>query len=148
VHACEHDAKGVSIPAMHACAVVPDASGLVEIKGAQFVLGGEPFVPHGVNAYPLLQHAGEGRWEAVRDVFAQARALGRPFVRTNAFLDGGDHPARIRERDATIREQGLVALDGVLAEAAAARVRLLLVLTNNWEDYGGAAAVVRAVAPP
>ena len=49
---------------------------------------------------------------------------------------GGDNPARIRDADGTIREEGLAALDLVVAEAAGAGVRLLLLLTNNWGDYG------------
>lgn len=137
----------MSFPKYHPCAAAQLDAGLIEVQGAQFVLGGKPIVPHGVNSYPLLQHAGEARWDAVRDVFAQARALGRPIVRTNAFMDGGDNPARLRDADGTLREEGLVALDGLLAEAQHARVRLLLVLENNWDDYGGAPAVVRAVAP-
>jgi mannan endo-1,4-beta-mannosidase len=145
--ACQQDGEAVSIPKFQPCAAVQLDGGLIEVQGAQFVLGGKAIVPHGINSYPLLQHAGEERWDAVRDVFAQARALGRPLVRTNAFMDGGENPARLRDADGSLREEGLVALDGLLAEAANARVRLLLVLENNWDDYGGAPAVVRAVAP-
>jgi endo-1,4-beta-mannosidase len=145
--ACQQDIDAVSIPNFEPCTTAHLGDGLVEVQGAHFVLGGKAIVPHGVNSYPLLQHAGDGRWDEVRDVFAQARALGRPVLRTNAFMDGGDNPARLRDDDGTLREEGLVALDGLLAEATKARVRLLLVLANNWDDYGGAPAVVRAIAP-
>jgi mannan endo-1,4-beta-mannosidase len=120
---------------------------LVQVVGSGFALSGRRVVPQGVNSYPLLQLAGQGRWDAVRDILRQAKQLGRPVVRTNAFMDGGDNPARLREADLSIREAGLCVLDGVLAEAAEARVRLLLVLTNNWADFGGAPSVVRALAP-
>jgi endo-1,4-beta-mannosidase len=52
-------------------------------------------------------------------------------------MDGGDNPARIRDADGAIREEGLAALDAVVAEAGDADVRLLLLLTNNWQDFGG-----------
>ena len=113
----------------------------------RFTLDREPFVPRGIGSYPLLEHAGNGRLDAVGDILAQAVALGRPVVRTNAFLDGTRNPARIREADGTIREEGLVGLDDLLAAAASFGVRLVLVLTDNWGHYGGAPAVVEMVAP-
>ena len=116
-------------------------------KAGQLLLDGEPFVPHGVNSYPLLQHVGDGRLAAVEDILAQAVALGRPLIRTPAFLDGGAHPARIRGEGGTLREQGLVALDRVLFAAAEQGVRLILILTNNWADFGGAPAVLELLAP-
>ncbi|HUT76078.1 MAG TPA: cellulase family glycosylhydrolase, partial [Polyangia bacterium] len=139
---------GPWIPSFEACeAPVLAPDDLVEFEAGIFTAGGEEFLPHGINSYPLLQHVGNGELEAVRDILGQAGSLGRRFLRTNAFMDGGDNPARIRDDDGTIREEGLAALDLVVAEAAGADVRLLLLLTNNWEDFGGAQAVVNAAAP-
>ena len=108
----------------------------------------EPYgAPRGVGSYPLLEHAGSGRMTEVNDIFDQAVALGRPLVRTHAFFDGGASPARIRDADGTLREEGLVGLDRVLAAAREHEVRLVLVLTNHWPDYGGARAVLAQVAP-
>ena len=121
--------------------------GLIAVRGTRFVLDEREIVPHGVNCYPLLQHAGEERWAAVDDIFAQAVALGRPFVRTNAFMDGGRNPARLRDEDGSLREAGMRVLDALIARAARSGVRLLLVLTNNWGDSGGAPKVVAIVAP-
>jgi mannan endo-1,4-beta-mannosidase len=73
-----------------------------------------------VNSYPLLQHVGEERWDAVDDIFAQALALG---------------------------QAGMRALDALIARAERAGIRLLLVLTNNWADSGGAPKVIATVAP-
>ena len=103
--------------------------------------------PQGINSYPLLELAGHGDLFAVRSVFQRARALQRAVIRTNAFFDGGTSPARIRNDDGSINESGLVALDHVLALAAEEHVQLLLVLANHWNDYGGAAAVVRMAVP-
>jgi mannan endo-1,4-beta-mannosidase len=123
-----------------------EPAAMLEVRSGEFFAGDQALLPHAVNSYPLLQHMGDGRLDAVRDVFAQALALGRPIVRTNAFLDNGQNPARLRGDDGALLEGGLRALDDLLTEASAAGVRLILVLTNNWEDYGGAAAVVEAVA--
>lgn len=121
---------------------------LVHINDAgQFEVDGQPFVPRGINSYPLLQHVGDGRLEAVHDILAQAVQLGRPVVRTPAFMDTGDNPARIRDLDGSLREEGLLALDRILHTAAQHDVRLILMLTNNWADFGGAPAVLDAVAP-
>src|SRR5262249_28380040 len=44
-------------------AVVRNGMRLIEIERDRFVLGGVPIVPHGINSYPLLQLAGEARWD-------------------------------------------------------------------------------------
>jgi len=131
------------------CAVpLPASAGIVQVDGAgQFSLSGRAFVPRGVNSYPLLQHLGNGRIDLVQDIFAQAAALERPLVRTLAFLDSGESPARLRDDLGNLRAQGLEALDRLLFEADAQGVRLILTLTNNWEDFGGAPAVLKMVAP-
>jgi mannan endo-1,4-beta-mannosidase len=116
-------------------------------EALQFESEGETFVPQGVNSYPLLQHVGSARLDAVEDILAQAMALGRPLLRIPAYMDKGTNPARIRASDGTLREEGLVALDRVLAAAAEHGVRLILVLTNNWEDFGGAPELVKLIAP-
>lgn len=121
---------------------------VVTVDGdGHFVHEGETFIPQGVGSYPLLEHAGNDRMDHVRDIFRQARELGRPLVRTNAFFDGGQSPARLRNDDGTLNEDGLVGLDRLLAAAEEEDVSLILALTNNWTDYGGAEAVLRAIAP-
>ncbi len=116
--------------------------------GGQFVdPAGEPFVPRGVNSYPLLDHAGRGEIDDVHAIYERAIAVGRPFIRTPAFLDGGTHPGRIRDADLSLREEGLAALDLVVALAREHGVRLLLYLTNHWGNYGGGHAVIEAIDP-
>ncbi len=120
---------------------------MIQVEGAQFVVDGEVVLPQGINSYPLLQQAGWDQWDKIRDIIDQALDLNRYVIRTNAFMDGGENPARIRDNDGSIREEGLIALDRLLEFSQSRGVRLLLVLTNNWEDYGGAKAVIDAVAP-
>ncbi|MCP4679509.1 MAG: cellulase family glycosylhydrolase [Deltaproteobacteria bacterium] len=137
------------IPPFESClipALLPNEN--VEVKEGLFFAGDLEIVPHGIDSYPLLQHMGNGDLSSIRDILNQAKSLGRPIVRTNAFMDGGENSARLRDEDGTIREEGLVALDRIIAESKDAQVRLLLVLTNNWEDFGGAQAVVDAISFP
>ena len=144
---CElEDVGGDDEPVRCEMPEIPAEAGVV-VENGKFLIDGTPFLPQGLNSYPLLQHIGEGNTDKVLDIFDQAQRMGRPFVRTNAFMDGGENPARIRDWDGTIREQGLEALDVLLDLAGKQGIRLLLVLTNNWRDYGGAQAVVDAVAP-
>ena len=130
-----------------ACEVPSPPRGLVEVEAGRFVVAGETFVPRGIGSYPLLEHAAAGRLDLVDDILQQAAELSRPVLRTNAFFDGGGSSARLRNDDGTLHPPGLVGLDRLVARAAEAGTRLILVLTNNWPDYGGAAAVVAMAAP-
>ncbi len=116
-------------------------------RGAFRDLAGAPVVPRAINSYPLLDHAGYDRWDDLRAILGEARRLGRPVVRTGAYMTAGENPARLRDEGGALREAGLERLDAVLAMAAAAGVQLLLVTANHWGDYGGAPAIVAAVAP-
>ena len=121
--------------------------GFVRARAGRLALDGAAWLPRGVNSYPLLQHVGNGALDAVHDIFTQAVQLGRPLVRTLAFLDCGSNPARLRDDAGRVLEAGLQALDRVIACASQHAVRLLLVLTNNWPDFGGAPAVLKMIAP-
>ena len=111
--------------------------------GAFIAASGKGYVPQGMGCYALLDLAGRGRLDAVKEVFTQACELGRPLLRINAYLDGGQHPGRLRNDDGSPHEPGFVALDRVVDGARRAGVRLILTLANNWANYGGAEAVVR-----
>lgn len=136
------------------CAAIPtchepaEAERLAAVEDGRFVSRkGVPYAPRGVNSYPLLDHLGRGREDAVRAIFAQSLDLGRPLIRTGAHMIGGNNPARLRDADGTVREEGLQHLDRLLELAAEYDVQLLLITANHWENYGGAPAVLRAVAP-
>ena len=98
-------------------------------------------------SYPLLEHAAVDL-SKVDDILSQAVALGRPLVRTNAFIVGGTHPGATHHADGSVRDAGLVALDRLVERARAHGVQLVLTTMNNWPDYGGAQAVVDAVCGP
>lgn len=129
------------------CVAPPDVPALTGVEGGAFLSAEGPFLPRGVNSYPLLDHTGWGRFDEVDEIFTQAVELGRPLVRTGAYMTAGTNPARLRDADGAIREEGLEALDDVVARAAEHGVQLLLVTANHWPNYGGAPAVLEAVAP-
>ena len=60
------------------------------------------------------------------------------MVRTWAFCDGSRAGA-LQPSAYTRDERVFRALDGVLAQARARDLRLVLVLTNYWQDYGARA---------
>lgn len=68
---------------------------------------------------------------------SHAKTLGLNVVRCWAFNDGSRAGA-LQPTPGGYDEAVLRSLDAVVAGAPAAGVRLLLTLTNNWGDYGGA----------
>ncbi len=68
-----------------------------------------------------------------------AQTVGVNVVRTWAFCDGSRAGA-LQPSAYTRDERVFRALDGVLAQARARDLRLVLVLTNYWQDYGARAA--------
>lgn len=108
-------------------------------QGNQLVLGGQPFRFVGTNAYFLQPEMAHGNAAGVVETLDTAVSLGMYVVRMWAFNDHDPHqdPAAIQVEPGVYREESLVALDKVIAEARQRNVRLILTLTNNWKDYGG-----------
>jgi len=94
----------------------------------------------------------------VEDVLESARAMGVKVVRTWAFIDRGSLDGQVRniDGDGTKRgfyfqawdptaqrpffndgPNGLQGLDYALAKAGELGLKLVLVLTNNWHEFGG-----------
>jgi len=71
-----------------------------------------------------------------------AQALGVNVVRTWAFCDG-NRAGALQPQAGVYSEATFQALDSVIAQARDRNVRLLLVLTNNWKDYGAPPAGTR-----
>jgi len=122
--------------------------------GANFELEGQPFCFAGANNY-YLAYAPR---PMVDDVLESARAMGVRVVRTWAFIDRGSEDGRVRNIDGDgtkggfwfqgwdpVHQQaiyndgpkGLGGLDYALAKAGRLGIKLVLVLTNNWHDFGG-----------
>lgn len=125
-----------------------------DVPSAVFIDDGRPFCFAGTNNYYLNFKSPA----MVDDVLEQASAMGLAVVRTWGFIDRGSLDGSVPSVDGeghkdqvyfqywdprTHRpayndgDDGLVRLDRALAKAQKEGVRLLLVLTNNWKDFGG-----------
>jgi mannan endo-1,4-beta-mannosidase len=143
------------------------ADGLVAVEptntpSAVFLHQGKPFCFSGTNNY----YIGYRDKAMVDDVFKQARAMGLKVIRTPAFIDRGSLDDSVASTDrnswepygtkqgvyfqywdpatksvayneGSEKDDGLGRLDYVLAKAAEYDVKLVLVLTNNWREFGG-----------
>lgn len=114
----------------------------VTTKNGDFELKGENFKFIGTNNYYLHYKNNE----AVEDIFKQAHNMGLKVIRMWAFGDGnvaieknnfsiqsklGDYITRNEEVD------GLERIDFALKMAEKYNVKVILVFTNYWDDFGG-----------
>lgn len=141
-------AAGLALITPPAAAAAP--AGFVTRSGSNFSLDGKPFVFGGSNNY-YLHYKSE---LMVDDVFSGAQAMGLKVMRAWNFLEcGGAKPDSdggcsqgpdlwMQRWSATTdtveyNEAGLRELDYMLASAAQHNVRMIMVLTGNWKDFGG-----------
>jgi mannan endo-1,4-beta-mannosidase len=133
-----------------------------DVPSAVFSQQGKPFCFSGTNNYYLTYKDRE----MVDDVFKQAKAMGLKVMRTWAFIDRGaiddsvpsvdynewePHGTKqgvffqywdpvtksVLYNEGADKDDGLGRLDYVLAKAAENDVKMVLVLTNNWKEFGG-----------
>jgi hypothetical protein len=123
----------------------------VTTQGNQFMLNGQPFYWGGANNYYLF-YADQKDVDAT---FRDAAKLRIPVMRTWAFSDGEKGIAssnaqnngkkvwfqelvngQIVFNDST--DTGIGRLDFVIESAKKHGVKLIMTLTNNWADFGGA----------
>ncbi len=122
------------------------------VPSAYFVADGKPLCFQGTNNYYLNFKSRV----MVDEVFKQMPAMHLVVMRTWAFLDVGSLDGSVETID-NIKENvylqywdpaagkpayhegpdGLERLDYILHRARATGVRVILVLTNNWKDFGG-----------
>ncbi|KAK4429674.1 Mannan endo-1,4-beta-mannosidase 2 [Sesamum alatum] len=113
------------------------ASGFVQTRGTHFVLDNSLFLFNGFNAYWMMQVAAQpSERYKVSNVFHEAAASGLTVCRTWAFSDGGKQFA-LQISPGVYDENAFQALDFVVSEAAKNKVRLILSLVNNYQDFGG-----------
>src|SRR6266511_1652336 len=140
-------AIGVAVPA--AAGAEPAGTGFVSRQGKDLRLDGKQFRFAGSNNYYLMYKSRL----MVDDVFADAQAAGFNVLRTWAFLDIGnaDGSNSIRGKADGVYFQywggtapayndgpdGLQRIDYVLDSARRHGIKLVMGLTNNWNDFGG-----------
>jgi hypothetical protein len=118
-------------------------AGIIAADGGRFVdpSDGSTFTVVGANCYYLAysSSAEEGSYEHtwVTQVLDEAESLGLNVIRVWAFQDQWWEGERALQPGPEVyNERFLVALDGLLAQASSRGLRLLLCMTNYWEDYG------------
>ncbi|HEX6684606.1 MAG TPA: cellulase family glycosylhydrolase [Candidatus Limnocylindrales bacterium] len=123
-----------------------DSSGFVTRRGDQLFVDGKLFRFSGSNNYYLMYKS----QLMVDDVFADAKAAGFTVLRTWGFMERGQEGVDFQEFDAALGRPvindgpgGLERLDYVLASARRHGIRLIIPLTNNWNDFGGMDEYVR-----
>lgn len=152
-------AAGASSPSKPPQYMNTSTPGLIEVeptteKSAIFVHQGKPFCFAGTNNYYLTF---KGK-EMVDDVLVQAKAMKLEVMRLWAFIDRGSLDGSVPSANGedgkdgvyfqywdTARrapafnegQNGLERLDYVLHKARELDLKLILVLTNNWRDFGG-----------
>ena len=132
-------------------------TGFVKRQGANLRLDGKTFRFAGTNNYYLMYKSPL----MVDDVFGDAQAAGFNVVRTWGFLDIGNQDGSNSVRgiqDGTYFQYwdptqgrpvyndgptGLEKLDYVLYSARQHGIKLVIPLTNNWNDFGGMDQYVR-----
>lgn len=122
--------------------------------GAVFLLNAEPWCFNGSNNYYLFFKSNV----MMDSVFDNAQKIGVKVLRHWAFTDRGSIDGKVPSVDGDGTKEGvyfqywdakagrpayndgadgLVRLDQMLAKARESGIRMILVLTNNWKDFGG-----------
>ena len=124
-------------------APVSFAPGIIVAEGSRFVdpSDGSTFHVAGANCYYLVYSSGadEGSYEHawVEEVLETSQQLKLNVLRVWTFQDQWWEKERaLQTSPGEYNERFLVALDKLLVRASARGIRLLLCLSNYWEDYG------------
>jgi hypothetical protein len=118
-------------------------AGIIATDGGRFVdpSDGSTFHVAGANCYYLAYSSGaeSGSYEHdwVAEVLREATSLKLNVLRVWAFQDQWWQKDRaLQTSPGEYNEKFLVGLDTLISQAAELGIRLLLCLTNYWEDYG------------
>jgi len=136
----------------------------VTINGNNFTLGGTPYKFIGMNSYYLVDYATNHTYdddgnkidnsrEYVLEVLNEMHYLNINMLRTWANMQcgnnetgysvwdcekiGGHYNAFEVNKTGNYNEEMFKALDWLISEASKRDIRVMLVLVNNWNDYGG-----------
>ena len=112
----------------------------ITVKGTSFYDGDKPFRFVGTNNYYLHYMP-----DSIDYIFSEAEKIGFTVLRTWAFgesskpvPDDGEKLRYFQTAPGQYVESNLKLLDHVVASAAKHHIRLVLALSGNWNDFGGA----------
>ena len=118
-------------------------AGIITTDGGRFVdpSDGSTFHVAGANCYYLAYSSGAAPGGSghdwVAEVLREATSLKLNVLRVWAFQDEWWQKDRaLQTSPGVYNERFLVGLDTLISQAAERGIRLLLCLTNYWEDYG------------
>ncbi len=117
--------------------------GFVTRRGRCLVRDGRRLRLVGSSAFHLQEESvrealgWEGSRDTVRRTFETAARNGVRALRVAAFNERAAYEGTVQSAPGVLREEALVALDRVIAQAHARDVLLVMVLSNYWDDYGG-----------
>ncbi|ONK82095.1 uncharacterized protein A4U43_C01F36060 [Asparagus officinalis] len=115
---------------------VEAGGGFMRTNGHRFNVDGYPFFANGFNAYWLMCLGSDpSQRDKVSNAFREASGHGLTVARTWAFNDGGPNP--LQSSPGSYNEQMFKGLDFVVSEARRYKIRLILSLVNNYENFGG-----------
>ena len=139
------------LPAPSRAEPIPDGA-FVRTRGTEFVVGDKPFRFVGANIDPLHGDINRPRAaEIIRALPKDGLTVARVWVLGEGLPDASDWSRRFelfRAGPTDFIEDSFVLLDQVLAEARQAGIRVILTLSNNWKDYGGAPMYLRWAGLP
>jgi len=129
----------------------PTVTGFVKTNGQKFSLNGADYVVAGTNAYWLAQQTNAD----IDTAFSDIANAGLTTVRTWGFNDVtspqeyGAYYQLWTGSTATFNTgaYGISRFDYVVESAANHGIRLIVTLTNNWDNYGGMDTYVAALSP-
>ncbi|PLV56249.1 cellulase family glycosylhydrolase [Thermotoga sp. SG1] len=122
----------------------------VRVENGRFILNGEEFRFVGSNNYYM--HYKSNRM--IDSVLESAKAMGVKVLRIWGFLDGESYcrdkntymhpePGVFGLPEGTNAQDGFERLDYTIAKAKELGIKLIIVLVNNWDDFGGMNQYVR-----
>lgn len=131
--------KGAFYTDVQEVSAPPSGSQFVSASNGDFMVDGQSFRYAGTNAYhlPNYQKVDPGVVERAFDSFENA---GVTVVRMWAFYDGPpqySNDITLQPEPGQYNEEGLVALDKVIARGKEAGVRFILPFINYWSQLGG-----------
>lgn len=140
-------AMGAGLLAQPLLAATAPVTSFVKQEGGQFTLDGKPFRFGGTNNYYMHYKSNA----AIDDVLNDAADMGLKVIRIWGFMDGLDksgysiQPEMGKFMPSSLAKNALERLDYTISQAKKKGIRVVLVLTNNWPDFGGMPQYVKWV---
>jgi len=110
------------------------ANNFVSVKDGHFVLDNQPFYFAGTNNY-YLDYAST---PMINNVLENASKMGLKVIRCWGFVNGTESNGVVIQPSLGVyNPNGLDTLDYTIMRADQLGLKLIIVLSNNWDDFGG-----------